>query len=236
MKKMLRLLPVILVFFGTASAFPANNESYALEWYQLLNEYRAQEWESQLVWNQDLANCAKAYWAKQIIEWFSNHYWTPSHPTTATTRCADANLVWIWENLIGTTHAFRSPAKAMQLWKDSPHHNENLLYKPYTMVGIAAVWDPTQKISRWVQVFAIWESYPEEPFTTITVKSPWLEQENKSWPNLAFRDIEKMSNVMHWEKEYLRLHMTLDFELDNTDRRVQLWIIAKRLRSFFRDM
>lgn len=228
MKKLLWFLPMIMLVVGITSAAPAEYTTRAQEHFELLNEYRIQNNLLPLEWNQDLADCVKDYLYKQINENFHGHYWPDG--STPTTRCAFAQLWGIGENLIASTNYFADPQRALNLWISSPSHKKNMLEPTYKYVGVAAVWDPVAKQSRRWQAFAYWTSLTSNTQTPWNV---WQTNQNSTTPKLVSRNIEKVSHARKSGKKYLRLQLTLDWDVDRTKMSTQLSSIATTLWNTF---
>lgn len=238
MKKILILLWVFVCMFGITHAEPVNYPHLARENFNALNSYRATKGLTKLIWNDDLAQCIQDYLVLQNKFGTYGHTW-PGW-TTPSTRCKFANLWPIWENLIYSSPRFIWAAEALTLRQGSPSHNRNMLHPTYVYAGVAVIYDPVKQESRRWQVFAYWtQSITQDQSTQ---QDSVLNSNNFTWgtqsviPKAYYRNVEKVSNVRHWEKKYLRLHVTLDYDVDRTKMREQLLTIVRTLQSTFQPM
>lgn len=212
MKKILWLLPLTLLFFGISYAAPSAYPDKALEHFALLNTYRSNHDVWQLEWNANLARCAEDYLYQQIYNNFQWHYGQDGK-STPTSRCKRAKMWAVWENLIASTNYFPSPDRALELWDSSKLHKKNMLMTWYWYVWVAAVWDPVKKQARRAQVFA----FKKTTSLSTNIQTTWNVSQtvaNSTMPKLVSRNIEDASIAQRWEKQLLKLPVTLEREID----------------------
>lgn len=133
---------------GETSTRAPNTEEYANEVFRLLNKYRNENGLNELVWDDTLAEVAKIR-APELV-----HTWSHIRPdgTKYVDILDEINYPspLVGENLgkLQTT-----PEEVMQMWKDSPGHNKNLL-GDFNKVGISVYEEEKTGYLYWVQIFA----------------------------------------------------------------------------------
>jgi uncharacterized protein YkwD len=120
----------------TAGGDPSINE-VELEFLRLINEYRADNGVGPLSLSPTLSHAAT--W--KAIDMGTKNYFTHDDASgrTLATRLTDCDYPsggWAGENL-AAGNPFASAQAALDAWKRSPSHNENMLRPEFTLIGIA---------------------------------------------------------------------------------------------------
>jgi len=95
--------------------------------YLEINEYRAEEGMAELAWSSELADAA-AIRAEEISE-----VWSHTRPNGSNWYTVNPSIMY-GENL---AKGYDTAEDVVQGWKDSPAHNENLLYEDFSYIGLA---------------------------------------------------------------------------------------------------
>ncbi len=125
------------------------------EMLNLLNQYRAQNNLGTLDYSLTLQRAADDYAERMASEGFFDH--TAPDGSTAGVRVLDAGFCneYVGENLAWGRNQVSTAAEAMQGFKDSPGHNENMLRSGWEYVGVGFYQMPTSAGMEywWVQLF-----------------------------------------------------------------------------------
>ncbi|MCB9849162.1 MAG: CAP domain-containing protein [Phycisphaerales bacterium] len=113
---------------------PRTNEHYQM--LVLLNDYRAANGLNRLSYSKTLEQAADQYANRLFREGFFDH--VAPDGTGPADRAIAAGFCdrYVGENLAYGLNQVTSAGQAMQGFKDSPHHNENMLREQWDYVGI----------------------------------------------------------------------------------------------------
>jgi len=221
--------------FGVTSATIVSYPDKVQEHLQYLNEYREMRWLNKLIYHTWLSQCIETYLRDQIVNNYNWHTW--KNGSSPDTRCSHVLNTSVWENLIAASY-MPSPKIALLRWKNSTLHNQNLLDSRYKYVWIAAVYDESLKRARRWQLFS-WDTdfmgWQSTPVTSLydNIMNSWNVQQNNSKPDMLYRNIIKTSSVRSWGKKYLRLYLTLDFDIDRWKTSLMSQSIVTMLARIF---
>ncbi len=115
-----------------ASEEGCNITNFGDQFICLLNEYRIAQGKSVVAKRGDLANVAQVHTDWMQVNNDLNH--TGENGSNMTDRCKSAGITCAAENV---AYGFLSSAHLLELWQNSPLHNENLLGN-YTTVGLGS--------------------------------------------------------------------------------------------------
>lgn len=162
------ILPVVAalaVFAAMAPTATPKAEAYdgdEASFLSMINDYRAQNGLGPLAADDSLNNVAR--WMAGDLA--ANNYFSHTDslgrdPFVRMDQLGYAYNTWRGENLVAGTE---TAAHAMQMWKDSPPHNENMLNPNYTVIGIARAYDATSDFGwYWATEFGGASSAPPPP-------------------------------------------------------------------------
>lgn len=131
-----------------AKSNASSYSSYFTEILSLVNELRAEEGVAPLTLNNKLceASCYRA------VEIYHSGQFSHTRPdgTPANTVLDEYGITWyaVGENLASGN---AGPADAVEIWKNSPAHNANMLDKDFTRLGVGCV--KSGSTFYWVQLF-----------------------------------------------------------------------------------
>lgn len=98
-----------------------------IELFNLINTYRVSKGLSELLWSDDLANCASVRAKESVTTW--------SHTRPDGSQWYTVNKsIMFGENL---ARNFDTAQSVLTAWQNSPEHNENLLWKDFKYIGIS---------------------------------------------------------------------------------------------------
>ena len=131
---------------GVVDVREVDLEVYSKEVLKLVNEYRLENDLNELVWDDQLAEVAKIRAPELVVQW--------SHVRPDGTKYVDILDDMRYPSpLVGENlgRYQKTPEEVMQMWKESPGHNANLL-GDFTKIGIETY--ENEGNLYWVQIFA----------------------------------------------------------------------------------
>ena len=128
--------PTVALPVVPGNCHPDYNFDFEMQAVILINQYRADNGLSSLVWNDTLAAVGRDHSADMACFRYASH--SGRDGSNPGGRMLAQGYYWTYfgENIAG---GYQSPERAVEGWMSSPHHRANILNPKFTEIGVGYV-------------------------------------------------------------------------------------------------